>query len=207
MKLIFLILLAIYLNASSYPYFSAKEISTIKKRSGDKAKNRVEEYIKTINYYKYLSKKEQLSKVNSYLNQLLNKNDNVNNKATDYWETPKEFLTIGYGDCEDYAIIKYFTLLKLGFRKSRLFMTIVYDKKIKDHHMVLSYFETRGKAPLILDNLSFKILPLDMREDLKFLHFINEDGTYKMDDNFKLNRVNKVHPKLRSLLQKIKKES
>lgn len=207
MKLIILFIISINLFASSYPYFSSEEIYTIKKQSGNKAKNRVEDYIKTINYYKYLSKKEQLAKVNSYLNQLLSKPDNNNHKTTDYWETPKEFLKIGYGDCEDYAIIKYFTLLKLGFKKSKLFMTIVYDKYSKNYHMVLSYFETKGEAPLILDNLSFRILKLDKREDLIAHRFINENGTYKLNKNYNLVKTESTHPKLKSLLKKVKKEN
>ncbi|WP_373073971.1 transglutaminase-like cysteine peptidase [Sulfurimonas sp.] len=207
MKLLLIIFIAVNVYASSYPYFSSKEIDIIKNTSGNKAKNRVEDYIKTINYYKYLSKKEQLAKVNSYLNQLLSKTDSNNNKTTDYWETPKEFLKIGYGDCEDYAIIKYYTLLKLGFKKSRLYMTIVYDKFSKSYHMVLSYFETRGKPPLILDNLSFRILTLDKRDDLIVHKLINEDGTYTLDKNYCLLRVDETHPKLKSLLKKVKKDN
>ena len=61
---------------------------------------------------------------NFYLNQLLPQYDDVMQKQEDYWATPKEFLIAGYGDCEDYVIIKYFTLIKLGFDKNKLFLTI-----------------------------------------------------------------------------------
>jgi predicted transglutaminase-like cysteine proteinase len=204
LKLIIFILLTTSTLFCDYPFFSDKELESIKKNSGNIAKNRVEDYIKTVNYYKHLSKKEQLVKVNSYLNQLLSKHDEENQKTIDYWETPKEFLKIGYGDCEDYAIIKYFTLLKLGFQKNRLFMTIVYDKYTKAYHMVLSYFAIRGKPPLILDNLSFRILSLDKREDLVIQKLINEHGTYTLDKEYCLVKViDETHPKLQSLLKKI----
>ena len=49
--------------------------------------------------------------------------------------------------------------------------------------MVLSYFQTPNKSPLVLDNLSFRILPLDKRVDLKPLLFLNSSGVYKMKNN------------------------
>ncbi len=131
----------------------------------------------------------------------------TNNNKSDYWETPKEFLTCGYGDCEDYAIIKYFTLLKLGFSKEKLFITTAFEKYSGQYHMVLSYFESKNKPPLILDNLSYKILDLKVREDLKADIFINETGTYKMDKDNKLIRVDNTHKKFVELMDRVKKES
>jgi predicted transglutaminase-like cysteine proteinase len=52
----------------------------------------------------------------------------VINQQEDYWSTPREFLISGRGDCEDYAIIKYFTLIKLGFDERKLFLTSVKEK-------------------------------------------------------------------------------
>jgi amino acid transporter len=42
----------------------------------------------------------------------------------DYWMTPKEFFIKGFGDCEDYAIAKYFTLLELGVKKESLYLAV-----------------------------------------------------------------------------------
>ncbi len=153
------------------------------------SKNRILDYQKTILSYKHLSQEEQLKKVNLYLNQLLPQYDKVIQNKKDYWATPKEFLTYGFGDCEDYAIIKYFTLIKLGFDEKKLFLTTVQDRFNGSYHMVLSYFKKENKAPLILDNLSFKILDLQRRDDLKANLFVNSTGVYKITDLFKLKET------------------
>jgi len=124
-------------------------------------------------------------------------------KKEDYWASPREFLITGYGDCEDYAIIKYFTLLKLGFDEKKLFLTTVYESYNGGYHMVLSYFKTAGKPPLILDNLSFRILNLKDREDLKADKFINSTGAYILDKNFKLVKTGQTFIKFKVLLKKI----
>ena len=128
-------------------------------------------------------------------------------KQEDYWASPKEFLIAGFGDCEDYVIIKYFSLLKLGFDKEKLYFTTVDEKFIGGYHMVLSYFQNEGESPLILDNLSFRILDLNTREDLQVDTFINEHGVYKIDKNNKLKKVSNSSVKFEELLRKIKKEN
>ena len=127
-------------------------------------------------------------------------------KQEDYWATPKEFLIAGYGDCEDYVIIKYFTLIKLGFDKKKLYLTTVHEKYIGGYHMVLSYFDKEGESPLILDNLSFRILKLNTRTDLEADTFINLRGVYKIDKNNKLKKVQSYSPKFQELLRKVKRE-
>lgn len=192
--------------ANSYPTFSNKELQKIQQNSGTIACNRIEDYLQTMKKFKHLPKRIQLTKVNTYLNQLLPQVDTLNQKCTDYWETPKEFLEIGYGDCEDYVIIKYFTLIKLGFAKNRLFFTTVREKHSGQYHMVLSYFEDFHKQPLVLDNLSFRILDLRKRDDLKVDRFINHQGVFKLDEQNKLYWVSRTHKKFDILLARINKE-
>ena len=131
------------------------------------SKNRIVDYQNSLLIFKTLDKDKQLNKVNFYLNRLLPQYDDVINNKLDNWATPKEFLTVGYGDCEDYVIIKYFTLLKLGFDKNKLFLTAVNEKYTGGYHMVLTYFKEKNKSPLVLDNLSFRILDLKTRTDIK----------------------------------------
>ena len=193
--------------ASNYPSFTKNELKKIAGNSGKIAKNRIIDYTKSINSFKKLPKKKQLIRVNYYLNQLKHQSDILNHNKSDYWETPKEFLTCGYGDCEDYAIIKYFSLLKLGFSKDQLFITTAFEKYSGQYHMVLSYFESKNKAPLILDNLSFKVLDLKTRNDLKADTFINPTGTYKINRYNKLIKIDKAPDKFSELMQRIKNES
>lgn len=206
LKILLSLLFYLTLNASNYPVFSDKELNNIEKEVGYIAKNRVSDYVKTVESYKKLPKKKQLTKVNFYLNQLLPQYDTVVNNRDDHWATPKEFLTLGYGDCEDYVIIKYFTIIKLGFSEDKLFMTTVTEAFTGGYHMVLSYFESKNKPPLILDNLSFKILDLKTRNDLKEDLFINSTGVYKLDKNNHLVKIGNKSKKFIELMQRVKKE-
>jgi predicted transglutaminase-like cysteine proteinase len=195
------------LFCDTYPSFTENELKLIENKSGKITKNRIIDYQKNIDLLQQFKHSEQITKVNLYLNQLLPQYDDVIQKQNDYWATPKEFLYIGYGDCEDYAIIKYFTLLKLGFDKDKLFIAIVYEKYSGNHHMVLSYFENKNVSPLILDNLSFLILDLQKREDLRAVKFINSDGVFKLNSKNELIKTQESSKKFLELLRRVQKES
>ena len=202
-KIIALLLSPLILLAYEYPHFTKKDFISIENRSGTIAKNRAMDYQQKIQSLKPYNKTKQLNLVNNYLNQLLPQYDAVMQKQEDYWATPKEFLQTGYGDCEDYVIIKYFSLLKLGFDKDRLYLTTVHELYTGGYHMVLSYFEKSMKSPLILDNLSFRVLELSKRSDIKADTFINENGVFKLDKNFKLKKIARASSQYINLMKKI----
>jgi predicted transglutaminase-like cysteine proteinase len=199
-------LISVVLNGDIYPKFEKSELDHIVKSYGLRAKYRVVDYEKHMQEFEYYSKQKQLLKVNLYLNQLLPQYDDVTKKQEDYWSTPKEFLKIGYGDCEDYAIIKYFSLIRLGFDKDMLFLTTVYEKYMGGYHMVLSYFKDDNRPPLVLDNLSFRVLDIKKRKDLKVDLFINHNGIFKLQKNGKLKKVSSSSKKFNNLLKRIDKE-
>jgi predicted transglutaminase-like cysteine proteinase len=165
------------------------------------------DYQKNIELIKTYPKTQQLIRTNFYLNQLLPQYDDVIQKQEDYWSTPKEFLITGYGDCEDYAIIKYYSLIKLGFDEKKLFITTVHEKYSGGYHMVLSYFQNPNRSPLILDNLSFKVLDLKTRKDLQADLFINSTGVYKLSKKNILIKIADSLVKYKNLVEKIKKEN
>ena len=202
MKYLLLLLLFLPLFADTYPSFSKHELIKIKKEH-PVAYNRILDYTDYVQSCKENSKKIQLNKINFYLNRLLPQYDDVVDKELDHWATPKEFLTVGYGDCEDYAIIKYYSLIKLGFDKKKLFITIVKENFRGGEHMVLCYFKTKNRPPLVLDNLSFKILTLQKRKDLTAQYFINSTGIYKMKDNFTLHKVSRFSTKFQTLQKNV----
>jgi len=120
----------------------------------------------------------KLSHVNTFINKILPKHDIKAGIAMDYWATPKEFLIEGHGDCEDYAIAKYFTLLELGIPKEKLYLAVVKVKTQRDNHMVLLYVEDKNKSPLVLDNLSFRVIPFTKRPTLIPKFAFNEIDSY-----------------------------
>lgn len=190
--------------AQEYPSFSKQELENIG-RKNPISKNRIISYEKSIKKLKKYSKKEQLKKINFQLNQLLPQYDSIIDKQEDYWETPKEFLKIGYGDCEDYVLIKYYSLIKLGFDEKNLFLTIVKEKYKGGMHMVLCYFKYKNSSPLVLDNLSFKILSLKKRTDLIPLVFINNTGVFKFTKHHKLKKVAQKYKEFENLKKRVAK--
>ena len=199
MKMFILLFTVSLLFGDNYPNFSQEELKRLDKINF----NRIQDYQFFMQSCKSKSKIKQLHTVNLYLNNLLGQYDDVIQKQEDKWSTPKEFLTIGYGDCEDYAIIKYYSLIKLGFDEKKLFITVVKEKFHNASHMVLSYFRYKGIAPLILDNLSFKVLNISKRTDLEVQVFINKTGVYKMTPNFSLIKIASQSKQFKALQTKI----
>ncbi len=98
---------------------------------------------------------EQIKIVNSFWNQWPYKQDSALYKAPDYWAAPYEFRKRS-GDCEDYAITKYFTLRALGVPMEKLRIVVVKDSILNLAHAILAVY-IDGDA-YILDNLSRNVL-------------------------------------------------
>ena len=81
-----------------------------------------------------------------------------------------ELIGTNGGDCEDFALAKYFTLRELGVPDERLRLTYVraYLPATKEmqSHMVLTYHTAADAEPLILDNLTNAIKLASERKDL-----------------------------------------
>ena len=68
---------------------------------------------------------QKLRLINGFFNQWRPKDDAAAWQAPEYWATPGEFIHNRGGDCEDYAIAKYFALRYLGFPPERLRLTTI----------------------------------------------------------------------------------
>ena len=99
----------------------------------------------------------------------------------DYWATPLEMLSKGAGDCEDYAIGKYFSLIAAGVPAVK--MRLVYVRAevggAVQAHMVLAYYADPLAEPLILDNLITDIRPASRRPDLAPVFSFNAEGLWQ----------------------------
>jgi predicted transglutaminase-like cysteine proteinase len=110
---------------------------------------RVPEWQQLIASLKGHSLREQLAAINEFANRFRYVTDQDNYGRSDYWAIPREFLTLG-GDCEDYAIIKYFSLRQLGVAPESLRIVVVQDSNLRVPHAVLAVYAPEGV--LILDN-------------------------------------------------------
>ena len=101
---------------------------------------------------------DQLKAVNDWGNAHPYVLDIVNWGVEDYWETPYEFMEVS-GDCEDYAIAKYYSLRALGIPAEKLRVIIVQDLNLGGIiHAILGVYDD-DKNLIILDNQSSQVLP------------------------------------------------
>jgi predicted transglutaminase-like cysteine proteinase len=95
----------------------------------------------------------ELERVNRYVNATIKPLTDLEQYGViEKWTYPES----GYGDCEDYVLLKRRMLMQLGWAREALLVTVVRDRK-GDGHSVLTVRTNRGE--LILDNQIELILP------------------------------------------------
>lgn len=145
---------------------------------GQQGVDRVERWEKLVWDITYHNVPDQLREVNQFFNQLKFRTDLDHWQQEDYWATPIETLASNGGDCEDFAIAKYFTLRQLGVPAKSMRITYVKALKLNEPHMVLTYYPDSGE-PLVLDILVPDMLPASKRKDLEPVYSFNAEGLWK----------------------------
>ena len=155
---------------------------------------------------------ERLARVNTFFNRRLRfDDDSVVWKEPDYWATPLESLARGAGDCEDFAIAKYASLLVAGVPSERLRLIYVRARiggpqsTLSQAHMVVGYYPTPDAEPLILDNLVGEIRLAGRRPDLFPVFSFTSEGlwvqgatTSSADPTARLSRWRSALQRMRS---------
>ncbi len=153
------------------------------------------------------SELEQLDRVNRFFNQRIRYVEDADLwHQADYWETPVEALFKGAGDCEDYAIAKYFSLRHLGVASDKLRITYVKALQLNRAHMVLTYYASPQAMPLVLDSLIDDIRPASQRTDLLPVYSFNANGLWlpgakgnqRVSDSKRLSRWQDVLKKMQA---------
>ncbi len=129
--------------------------------------------------------REQIAAINRYFNRTIAfAEDKTTRGRPDHWASPRETLALGRGDCEDYAIAKYFSLRRLGVASDRLWLTYVMlrigqpGSHVEQAHMVLAYYPTPTSEALILDNMLSSLQPASQRPDLRPVFRFNSDALH-----------------------------
>ncbi len=172
-------------------------VAKAQKIYGDSISNKLEDWGALLSKSEKDKELEKLKRVNQYFNrQIKFVSDKKHWKKEDYWATPLETLASEGGDCEDYVIAKYFSLIHLGVDQKKLRITYVKALKLNQAHMVLAYYAKPKSDPLILDNIKQRILPASRRRDLAPVYSFNGLGMWlermrgssiKMGDPNRLN--------------------
>ncbi len=128
---------------------------------------------------------ERLKKVNEFFNRQVRFGEDADVWGQpDYWATPMESIGKGAGDCEDFAIAKYFSLKEAGVASEKLRLIYVRVKSGSSDsapavaHMVLAYYPQPDAEPVVLDNLVGDIRPASRRPDLLPVFSFNSEGVF-----------------------------
>lgn len=128
---------------------------------------------------------ERLKRVNDFFNRQIRFGEDIEIWGQlDYWATPLETLGRGAGDCEDFAIAKYYSLKEGGVAPEKLRLIYVRakvgssDSAPSQAHMILAYYAQPDAEPLVLDNLIGDIRPASRRPDLVPVFSFNSEGVF-----------------------------
>jgi len=92
----------------------------------------------------------------------------------EYWATPDELIEKGVGDCDDYALAKYFILKDVGLGRV---LKLVYGRLLTTSEPPL-FLLYDGPQSLVLDNKIDSILTLQERSDLLPILGFNHVGLW-----------------------------
>ena len=127
----------------------------------------------------------QLQAINEFFNRRIVFRDDVHVWGqVDYWASPFEMMGKGEGDCEDFALAKYFSLRAVGIAANKLRLVYVRAQLggpggPVQAHMVLAYYALPDAEPLILDNLISELRPASRRPDLTPVFSFNAEGLWQ----------------------------
>ena len=111
------------------------------------------------------------ARVNAKVNERTYRADDQLWGTTDYWATPAEFLKRG-GDCEDFAITKYFLLRELDVPAEAMRIAVVRNVVKREMHAVLVVQTSKGA--FVLDNLSSDLVPAQGAPQYQTLFAVNQ---------------------------------
>lgn len=155
-----------------------------------------------------LSEVEKLQAVNGFFNRRTRfAEDRDLRGQIDYWASPLETLELGAGDCEDFALAKYFTLRLLGIPEQSLRLIYATLASTKQAHMVLGFWPDSGVGPVLLDNLTAEILPISQRLDLQMQFAFGSTHLYRFEQsNLQVAGNIELLPHWQVLMTKMKHE-
>jgi len=184
MKSLSLLLVMMPFSIASFALNTVEQqwINAVSKTYGQYAAKRTNTWITEMNSLKQDSEMHKLEGVNAFFNQLNFVDDIDLWGKKDYWATPLEFIGSNAGDCEDFTIAKYFSLLELGISDTKLRLVYVKAIQLNQFHMVLAYYEKPNSVPIILDNINPVIMPATKRSDLLPIYSFNGKNLWLMKE-------------------------
>ncbi|MDL2316236.1 transglutaminase-like cysteine peptidase [Desulfovibrio sp. OttesenSCG-928-A18] len=119
---------------------------------------------------------EKVRGVNVFFNRWPYRTDREVWGVEDYWATPREFMQRS-GDCEDYAIAKYYALRDLGVPKEILRIAAIKDTILNVGHAVTIVY--MDDDAYVLDNLSNLVLSHSELDHYDPVFTVNEEFLWR----------------------------
>jgi len=203
----------VYLVAAEEGFVLERVLQAVQQRYGGNGVAVARDWNHVLEVFRTGSEQQKLRDINEYFNRKLRFEDDQKLWGqTDYWATPIEALLRGAGDCEDFAIAKYFSLKFVGVPVSKLRITYVRariggpDSSLLQAHMVLTYYATPDAEPLVLDNLVSEIRPASRRPDLLPIFSFNSEGVFAPGSSLPQQGTGSRLSRWNDVVQKMKAE-
>jgi predicted transglutaminase-like cysteine proteinase len=162
-----LVVTALFAGTTGRFFVPGKLLDSYKATYGSQAVRRLESLLSMMDQQHGLPEEQIVINVNHFFNQLEYRSDIKTWHKSDYWASRLEFLGKGQGDCEDFAVAKFLTMIQLGVPGEKIFLTYVRARGFADAaHLVTTYYKKTGTVPFVLDNYIKKIMPATQRPDL-----------------------------------------
>lgn len=156
---------------------------------GQMADLRIENFQDKIYSLKDLSDQEKVEAVNQIVNEtIVYERDGSLYGKNDYWATPMETIVSGFGDCEDYAILKYHVLKELGVSVDKIKVMYVNARSTAGGvygHMVMAYYDDESNDPLILNNYADDISKMSSHPEFAEIYAFNDNSKNEIVDQSK----------------------
>jgi len=121
---------------------------------------------------------EKLKTVNAFFNKWPYRLDQDAYGTSDWWATPQEFLKLS-GDCEDFAITKYYALRELGFSAEDMRIVVLQDRIRGIAHAILVVFV--DTEAYVLDNVSSVVF-----SHKKYRHYV---PYYSLNEKYRWSHI------------------
>lgn len=170
----------------SKEFISKDDISIMEKKYGEVAAQRLKNWNSVMKNALHQDELIKVRNINAYFNQFRYRKDKYNWKEVEYWASFFEFVGKGRGDCDDYALAKYYSLRKLGVPAHRL--RLITGKFYKYGHLTLGYYKN-PKDPYLLDNNKRYLGKLNKTYQFKPETYFNELEYGVFDDRISKKRA------------------
>jgi len=121
--------------------------------------------------------RERLQRANSFVNHnIYFRYDDVATGRMDSWSTPSELLRTGGGDCEDFALAKYWLLHAAGVAEEDMYVMVVRDAVARADHAYLAVRD--GNSFVLLDQRTDRVLPPHMLDEITPVFSITASSAY-----------------------------